>query len=64
MWLARMRNDSFDVVIVGSGASGGTLAAHLARPGVRVAVEGAGSRFAARKIESSGACLTMRPCLL
>jgi hypothetical protein len=33
-----MQNDLFDVVIVGSGASGGTLASHLARRGMKVAL--------------------------
>src|SRR5687767_10477983 len=36
--------DTFDVVIVGSGASGGTLASHLARRGVRVAIVVGGPR--------------------
>jgi choline dehydrogenase-like flavoprotein len=43
-----MQNDSFDVVIVGSGASGGTLAAHLARRGVRVAIVEGGPRVNTR----------------
>ena len=38
----------FDVVIVGSGAAGGTLAAHLARRGVRVAVVEGGPRIDTR----------------
>jgi choline dehydrogenase-like flavoprotein len=42
-----MQND-FDVVIVGSGASGGTLAAHLARRGVRVALVEGGPRVNTR----------------
>jgi len=42
-----MQND-FDVVIVGSGASGGTLAAHLARQGVRVALVEGGPRVNTR----------------
>ena len=33
-----MADTIFDVVVVGSGASGGTLAAHLAGMGVNVAV--------------------------
>lgn len=43
-----MQQDSFDVVIVGSGASGGTLAAYLARQGVRVAVVEGGPRVNTR----------------
>ena len=39
-----MQPDTFDVVIVGSGASGGTLASHLARRGVRVAIVEGGPR--------------------
>ena len=40
--------DTFDVVIVGSGASGGTLASHLARRGVRVALVEGGPRVNTR----------------
>ena len=40
--------DTFDVVIVGSGASGGTLASHLARRGVRVAIVEGGPRVDTR----------------
>lgn len=40
--------DSFDVVIVGSGAGGGTLASHLARRGVRVALVEGGPRVNTR----------------
>ena len=43
-----MQTDIFDVVIVGSGASGGTLAAHLARRGVRVAIVEGGPRVNTR----------------
>lgn len=43
-----MQDQIFDVVIVGSGASGGTLAAHLARRGVRVAVVEGGPRVNTR----------------
>lgn len=43
-----MQPDSFDVVIVGSGASGGTLASHLARRGVRVALVEGGPRVNTR----------------
>jgi choline dehydrogenase-like flavoprotein len=43
-----MQNESFDVVIVGSGASGGTLAAHLARRGIRVALVEGGPRVNTR----------------
>src|SRR5687768_3382328 len=43
-----MQPDIFDVVIVGSGASGGTLASHLARRGVRVAVVEGGPRVNTR----------------
>ena len=43
-----MQPDSFDVVIVGSGASGGTLASHLARRGVRVAIVEGGPRVNTR----------------
>ena len=39
---------TFDVVIVGSGAGGGTLAAHLARQGVRVALVEGGPRVNTR----------------
>lgn len=44
----RMQGEIFDVVIVGSGASGGTLAAHLARRGVRVAIVEGGPRVNTR----------------
>jgi choline dehydrogenase-like flavoprotein len=44
----RMQAEIFDVVIVGSGASGGTLAAHLARRGVRVAIVEGGPRVNTR----------------
>jgi choline dehydrogenase-like flavoprotein len=43
-----MQTETFDVVIVGSGASGGTLAAHLARRGVRVAIVEGGPRVNTR----------------
>ena len=43
-----MQNDIFDVVIVGSGPSGGTLASHLARRGVKVAVVEGGPRVNTR----------------
>jgi choline dehydrogenase-like flavoprotein len=43
-----MQNDPFDVVIVGSGAAGGTLAAHLARRGVKVAIVEGGPRVNTR----------------
>jgi choline dehydrogenase-like flavoprotein len=43
-----MQNDIFDVVIVGSGASGGTLASHLARRGVKVAIVEGGPRVNTR----------------
>ena len=43
-----MQGDIFDVVIVGSGASGGTLAAHLARRGVKVAIVEGGPRVNTR----------------
>ncbi len=43
-----MQTDTFDVVIVGSGASGGTLASHLARRGVRVAIVEGGPRVNTR----------------
>lgn len=43
-----MQADVFDVVIVGSGAAGGTLAAHLARQGVRVAIVEGGPRVDTR----------------
>ena len=42
------QSDPFDVVIVGSGASGGTLASHLARRGVRVAIVEGGPRVNTR----------------
>jgi len=43
-----MQSDTFDVVIVGSGAGGGTLASHLARRGVRVAIVEGGPRVNTR----------------
>lgn len=43
-----MQDSTFDVVIVGSGASGGTLAAHLARRGVKVAIVEGGPRVNTR----------------
>ena len=43
-----MQSDTFDVVIVGSGAAGGTLASHLARHGVRVALVEGGPRVNTR----------------
>src|SRR5687767_1231720 len=43
-----MQQEIFDVVIVGSGAGGGTLAAHLARQGVRVALVEGGPRVDTR----------------
>jgi choline dehydrogenase-like flavoprotein len=43
-----MQRETFDVVIVGSGAGGGTLAAHLARRGVRVAIVEGGPRVNTR----------------
>jgi len=43
-----MQPETFDVVIVGSGASGGTLASHLARRGVRVAIVEGGPRVNTR----------------
>ena len=43
-----MQTDLFDVVIVGSGASGGTLASHLARRGVKVAIVEGGPRVNTR----------------
>ena len=43
-----MQPDPYDVVIVGSGASGGTLASHLARRGVRVALVEGGPRVNTR----------------
>ena len=46
--MARMQPDVFDVVIVGSGAGGGTLAAHLARHGARVAIVEGGPRVDTR----------------
>ena len=43
-----MQTEEFDVVIVGSGAAGGTLAAHLARQGVKVAIVEGGPRVNTR----------------
>ena len=43
-----MQAETFDVVIVGSGAGGGTMAAHLARRGVRVAIVVGGPRVNTR----------------
>ena len=43
-----MQRTEFDVVIVGSGAAGGTLAAHLARRGARVAIVEGGPRVNTR----------------
>jgi choline dehydrogenase-like flavoprotein len=43
-----MQPETFDVVIVGSGAAGGTLASHLARRGVRVALVEGGPRVNTR----------------
>jgi choline dehydrogenase-like flavoprotein len=43
-----MQTDIFDVGIVGSGASGGTLASHLARRGVKVAIVEGGPRVNTR----------------
>lgn len=43
-----MQAETFDVVIVGSGASGGTLAAYLARRGIRVAIVEGGPRVNTR----------------
>ena len=43
-----MQQVLYDVVVVGSGAAGGTLAAHLARQGVRVAVVEGGPRVDTR----------------
>lgn len=43
-----MQSEIFDVVIVGSGAGGGTLAAHLARQGVKVALVEGGPRVDTR----------------
>ena len=42
------QSTTFDVVIVGSGAGGGTLAAHLARRGVQVAIVEGGPRVNTR----------------
>ena len=46
--LEPMQRTTFDVVIVGSGAAGGTLAAHLARRGARVAIVEGGPRVNTR----------------
>jgi glucoside 3-dehydrogenase (cytochrome c) catalytic subunit len=43
-----MQPEIFDVVIVGSGAAGGTLASHLARRGVKVALVEGGPRVNTR----------------
>jgi choline dehydrogenase-like flavoprotein len=43
-----MQRTTFDVVIVGSGAAGGTLAAHLARRGASVAIVEGGPRVNTR----------------
>jgi choline dehydrogenase-like flavoprotein len=43
-----LQPDVFDVVIVGSGAAGGTLASHLARRGVKVALVEGGPRVNTR----------------
>lgn len=43
-----MAETIYDVVVVGSGASGGTVAAHLARKGVRVAVVEGGPKVNTR----------------
>ena len=43
-----IQSETFDVVIVGSGAAGGTLAAHLARQGVDVAVVEGGPKVNTR----------------
>ena len=43
-----MQGQVFDVVIVGSGAAGGTLAAHLARRGIGVAIVEGGPRVNTR----------------
>jgi len=43
-----MHGNSFDVVVVGSGAGGGTLAAYLARQGARVAIVEGGPRINTR----------------
>jgi choline dehydrogenase-like flavoprotein len=43
-----VQRETYDVVIVGSGASGGTLASHLARQGVRVAIVEGGPRVNTR----------------
>ncbi|MFN3325641.1 MAG: GMC family oxidoreductase N-terminal domain-containing protein [Bryobacteraceae bacterium] len=40
--------ETFDVIVVGSGAAGGTLAAHLARQGVNLAVVEGGPRINTR----------------
>jgi choline dehydrogenase-like flavoprotein len=44
----RMARTLYDVVVVGSGAAGGTLSAHLARQGVKVAVVEGGPRINTR----------------
>ena len=43
-----MAKEVFDVVIVGSGACGGTVAAHLARAGVNVCVVEGGPKIETR----------------
>ena len=43
-----MKSKTYDVLIVGSGAAGGTLAAHLARRGVDVAVVEGGPKVNTR----------------
>ncbi|MCX6607914.1 MAG: FAD-binding protein, partial [Acidobacteria bacterium] len=43
-----MANPIYDVVVVGSGASGGTLAAHLARAGAHVAMVEGGPKINTR----------------